>query len=363
MNNNQELGVGSREYKKILMVRLDRIGDVLLSTPAIKAVRDAYPDSHIAFMVQPYAKDIVEGNPYLNEVICYDKGGREGGLFGNLGFIMKLRQKKFELAIILHPTVRTHIVTLLAGIGVRAGFDKKMGFLLTNRIPHLKELGDRHEIDYTLDILKNIGIAPKDRSLYMPLKSESEERVKNIFNRNNIKDTDMVISVNPGASCASKRWSAERFARVSDSIIERYGARVIILAGMADKFFGDRTASLIRKGCINLSGNTSVADLASVLKRSRLFISNDSGPVHIACAIGTPVVAIFGRSDKGLSPKRWGPSGKYDIVLHKYVGCDVCLAHNCNIGFKCLEAITVNDVLAAVEKILSQSVKREEGRG
>ena len=353
MSNSYKKQETRNKYNRILIVRLDRIGDVLLSTPAIKAVRDAYPDSHIAFMVQPYAKDIVEGNPYLNEVICYDKKGKEKGPFGNLRFIMKLRRKKFELAIILHPTVRTHIVTLLAGIGVRTGFDKKMGFLLTNRIPHSKELGDRHEIDYTLDILKNIGITPKDRSLYMPLKSESEKKVKNIFNRYNIRDTDMVISVNPGASCASKRWSAERFARVSDSIIERYGARVIILAGMADKFFGDRTASLIRKGCINLSGNTSVADLASVLKRSRLFISNDSGPVHIACAIGTPVVAIFGRADRGLSPKRWGPSGKYDIVLHKHVGCDVCLAHSCNIGFKCLEAITVSEVLGAVDKVLA----------
>lgn len=360
MNNSYKKQETRNKYGKILMVRLDKIGDVLLSTPAIKAVRDAYPDSHIAFMVQPYAKDIVEGNPYLNEVICYNK---KEGLFGNLGFIMKLRRKSFDLAIILHPTVRTHIVTLLAGIALRVGYDKKMGFLLTNKIPHSKELGEKHEIDYTLDILKNIGIAPKDRSLYMPLKSESEKRIKDIFNRNNIKETDMVISVNPGASSASKRWSAERFARVSDSIIERYGARIIVLAGTADKFFGDRTASLIRKGCINLSGNTSVADLASALKRSCLFISNDSGPVHIACALGTPVVAIFGRSDKGLSPKRWGPSGKDDVVLHKHIGCDTCLAHNCNIGFKCLEAITVGDVLAAVDKILSRSTKGEEGRG
>ncbi len=103
--------------------------------------------------------------------------------------------------------------------------------------------------------------------------------------------------------------------------------------------------------------------MASILKRSRLIISTGSGPVHIACALGTPVVAIFGRSDKGLSPKRWGPSGKDDIVLHKDVGGDVCLAHNCNIGFKCLEAITVNDVLAAVDKILSQRIKGEEDRG
>ena len=94
--------------------------------------------------------------------------------------------------------------------------------------------------------------------------------------------------------------------------------------------------------------------MASVLRHVKLFISNDSGPVHIACAVGTPVVAIFGRSDRGLGPVRWGPTGSCDVVLHKDVGCDECLAHNCNKGFKCLEAITVDEVLAAADKILGK---------
>ena len=109
-----------------------------------------------------------------------------------------------------------------------------------------------------------------------------------------------------------------------------------------------------KKNCVNLSGKTSVADVASVLRRVKLFISNDSGPVHISCAVGTPVIAIFGRSDRGLSPSRWGPTGERDIVLHKDVGCDECLAHNCNKKFKCLEAVTVDEVLAAAAKILGK---------
>ena len=126
----------------------------------------------------------------------------------------------------------------------------------------------------------------------------------------------------------------------------------MIISGAVDQVFGNKVASLLDNRCLNLSGNTSVADVASVLKRARLFISNDSGPVHIACALGTPVIAIFGRSDRGLSPDRWGPSGKRDIVLHKDVGCDTCLAHDCRMGFRCLEAITVEEVLAAADEIL-----------
>ena len=346
----------STEYrvqrKKILIVRLDRIGDVLLSTPVVKAVRDAYPDSQIAFMVRPYARDIVEGNPYLNEVIIYDKAGSEKGLIGNLRFILALKKKNFDLALVLHPTTRTHLVTFLAGIPERVGYDRKWGFLLTKRIPHTKHLGLRHEIDYTLDLLQYVGVRAQEKKLLMPVRPESEKKVGGIFNRYGVKESDIVITVNPSASCVSKRWSAERFAKVCDALAKDRGARIIIISGAEDKSFGDRVAGSMRERSINLSGQTSVSEVASILKKSRLFISNDSGPVHIACAVGTSVIAIFGRSDRGLSPLRWGPTGGRDTVLHKDAGCDTCLAHNCDKGFKCLMAITVEDVLAAAEKIL-----------
>ena len=351
-STKSQINPKSQIPKRILIVRLDRIGDVLLSTPVIKAVREARPDSYISFMVRPYAREIVEGNPYLNEVIIYDKPGREKGIAGNLMFIQKLRRKKFDIAVILHPTARTHVVTALAGIPERMGYDKKYGFLLTKRIPHTKQFGLKHEIEYTLDLLRYIGIKAKDKTLFMPVNAAAEERIKKILGQNGIKDGDKIAVINPAASCPSKRWPAERFAKAGDALVERYGAKIIIIAGPGDETFGDKVASLMKKGCVNLSGETSVSDVASVLRRSRLFISNDSGPVHIACAVGTPVVAIFGRSDRGLSPKRWGPTGKSDIILHKDVGCDACLAHNCKLGFKCLEAITVDEVVSAAEKIL-----------
>jgi len=305
-------------------------------------------------MVRPYAREIVEGNPHLNEVIIYDKEGGQKSISGNLEFISSLRAKKFDLAVILHPTKRTHIITFLAGIPARIGYDKKWGFLLTERIPHAKQLGLKHEIDYTLDILKYLGIEAKDRRLHMPLKEESEQRVSQLFDKNSVRAGDTVITINPGASCASKRWLPENFAKAGDILAKRYNAKIIIVSDSNDKPFADKVASLIKENSVNLSGKTSIADVASVLKRSRLFISNDSGPVHIACAVGTPVIAIFGRSDRGLSPERWGPCGERDVVLHKYVGCNECLAHNCRAGFKCLEAITVDEVVAAAEKILGK---------
>ena len=341
-----------RKYKRILIVRLDRIGDVILSTPVIRAVRDAYPDSHIACMVRPYALDIVRGNPCLDEVIVYDKDAAHKSFWKTVRFAADLRKKKFDLAILLHPTNRTHLIAFLAGIPVRVGYDKKLSALLTKRIPHTKQLGLKHEVDYALDMLRCVGIEPRDRKLCIPVHEESERKVKAVFASNGIRESDTVIAVHPGASCPSKRWSAERFARVADRLTEGYNAKVVIIASEKDRAFGDKVASLMKGPSLNLSGKTSVADLASVLRRAKLFISNDSGPVHIACAVGTPVVDIFGRNDRGLSPRRWGPTGANDVVIHKEVGCEVCLAHNCKLGFKCLDAITVDEVVEAGERIL-----------
>jgi len=342
----------SHKYKKILIVRTDKIGDLVLSTPVIKVVRDAYPHSHIAAVVRPYAHEIIKGNPYLDEIITYEKAKKGSGVLWDLKFIMGLRKKKFDLALILHPKNRTHIIMFLAGIPERIGYDKKLGILLTKKIPHLKEYGLKHEIDYTLDIVRYAGIDPKEKSLYISVDKLAEKKINEIFIKNGILKDDLIITAHPGASCLSKKWNVERFAKVADLLAQKYKAKIVIIAGSVDKELGDKMAALMKAGNINLSGKTTVSDIVSVLKRSRLFISNDSGPVHIACAVQTPVISIFGRSDRGLSPERWGPIGRHDIVLHKDVGCKFCLAHTCKRGFACLEAISVEDVLTAADKIL-----------
>jgi len=126
----------------------------------------------------------------------------------------------------------------------------------------------------------------------------------------------------------------------------------LVIAGPKDISLADNVLKHMHQSACNLAGKISVSQLASILKRCQLFISNDSGPVHIASAVGTPVISIFGRNQKGLSPNRWGPVGKKDKILHKEVGCIECLAHNCNKEFACLKAITVDDVLKVADEIL-----------
>jgi heptosyltransferase-2 len=216
--------------ERILIIRTDRIGDVVLSTPAIKALRDSYPRSYIAFMVRPYARDIVEGNPYLDEVIIYDKYGAHRGFFSTILFALRLRKKRFDTAIILHPTNRAHMVAFIAGIPERIGFDRKLPFLLTKALNDKKFLGQKHELEYTLEILKSIGVDAHDKALFVPVKKEGEDSVSSKLAEKGAGETELLIGVHPGASCPSKRWPANRFASLVNRLADNYDARIVLLS-------------------------------------------------------------------------------------------------------------------------------------
>jgi len=337
---------------QILLTRTDRIGDVVLSTPAIKAVRDKYPNAHIAFMVRPHAKDIVEGNPYLNEVIIYNKYGEHKSFLGTIRFALALRRRKFDLAIMLHPTNRVHLIAFIAGIPERVGYDRKMPFLLTKRMPHMKQKGEKHESEYTLDILRFADIGVKDREISVTVRKKDVAKAERMLEEYHVPVSGTLIAVNPGASCASKRWAPGNFAALCDNLAGKFKARILIVSDRANSEFANAVAGGMRHEPVNLAGKTTVGELAALLSKCSLFISNDSGPVHIASGLKVPVISIFGRKNPGLSPKRWGPTYERSVVFHKDVGCDPCLAHTCRKGFKCLEAVTPAEVLAAAQKLL-----------
>jgi len=342
-----------QQYQRILIVRTDRLGDVLLSTPVAKALRQKFPQGYISMLVSPYTKDVLDGNPDLDEIITFDKDAKNSqGWWATLKFAKDLRKKKFDLAIVLHPTTRMHLLTFLAGIPKRLGYDRKFGFLLTDRIKHTKQYGQKHESEYALDLVRYLGIEPEDKNLFMPIKQESEEWVKALFIQAQIKENDKLLVIHPAASCPSRIWPGERYAEVADKLAQRYGFKVVIVSGPKDAKKAEVVIKNMRTKALNLAGKTSISQLASLLKRSQLFISTDSGPMHVASSLGVSVITIFGRSQAGLSPQRWGPLGAKSRVLYKTVGCTVCLAHNCQKDFACLKSTTVEDVLLAAESIL-----------
>lgn len=342
----------SKEAPRILVTRTDRIGDLVLSTPVFPALRRRFPRAYIAALTFTGNREILEGNPFIDELILYDKTGSEKGLLGNLLFAGKLARRKFDVVIHLHATNRMHWVTFLAGIPMRIGWNRRAPYTLTRGHPDIKAEGKMHEAEYNFELLKPLGIEkPEKLELYFPVTPRAAASLEELLFQLGIPEDKPCVLLSPSASCPSKRWPAERFAALAALIRQKYDVTVALIGGPADAGLS-RT---IREKCAaeihDLTGSLSLGMLGALLERSALLISNDSGPVHIACAVKTPVVSIFGRNQAGLSPARWGPLGENSRIVWKDVGCTVCLAHDCQIGFLCLEAISAEEVLNAAASL------------
>ena len=335
------------------------MGDLILSTPVIRVLRAAFPDAYLGMMIQPAYRELIEGHPDLNAVILFDKDGREKSWAGTLRFAQQLKSHRFDTVIILHSTNRVILVSWLAGIRRRIGYARRIGWLLTDRVPYVKREGNRHELDYNLDLLNFLGVKSPDRSLHIAAVTSGQEKKAADFLRNSgVNGEGPLIAIHPGASCPSKRWPEERYAAVADRLIERYGARVIVVTSAQEERHGKEVIRRMKHPAIPAFGAFTLGELAALFKRAACLISNDSGPAHLASAVGTPVVSIFGRWGGGLSPVRWGPTNSDSVVLHHDIGCRPCLAHNCTIGFQCLQAVSVEEVLAAAEHFIPSSTSR-----
>ncbi|MBI4431186.1 MAG: lipopolysaccharide heptosyltransferase II [Candidatus Omnitrophica bacterium] len=338
--------------ERILITRTDRIGDVVLSTPVFSALRKRYPKAYIAALIASSNRHLLEGNPNLDEVILYDKGRRHKSWLSTCRFARALRTRRFDVVVNLHANNRVHWISFLAGIPMRIGYRKRNAFLLTHTLPDEKWKGRRHESEYNFDLLRFLDIPlPSQMDLHLPLQHSSLEKLQAVLENENFSLDKPYIVIHPSASCPSRLWRAERYAKVGDILSKQWGVRVILVAGSgSDSIFTDRVLSFMRSNPLNLAGKLSLGMLAWLLKESRLFISNDSGPMHMAAALNVHLVAIFGRNKPGLGPKRWKPLGMNSSYIQKDVGCIECAAHRCNLGFLCLDEVKVEDVLREIER-------------
>lgn len=341
--------------KRILIARTDRIGDVVLSLPAIKAVRSEFPDAHIAVIVQPRIDDLLKGNPYIDEIIVYDKNKRHKGIFKNISFIKQLRAKKFDTALILHSTKRINLLCFLAGIPRRVGYTRgKADFLLTDRMKNTKKSGEKHEAEYSLDILRYLGMNPVFSNPFIYVQDEDERKAEILIKGLGINKGARFVILHPGASCASKMWPLENFAKAGDMLVENLKMTVMINLAPSQAGLGEKVMAMMRNKPVFFCGYTTLGETAALFKKASLLISNDSGPVHMAAGVGTPVISIFGRNQKGLSPARWRPLGNRAIAIHKDAGCPECLAHDCKKGFLCLKLISAEEVFEKARGLLEE---------
>jgi lipopolysaccharide heptosyltransferase II len=351
----KQLNLSGKE--KILVVRTDRIGDVILSTPVLEAIKSSYPKSHVTMMVSPYTKNVVKNNPHLDDVIIDDYENIHRGIGGFFRLIKKVRGEKFDVGVLLHPTLRLAILFFLSGIKYRIGAGYRLYQIFFNRkIYQHRKKNLKHESDYNMDMLmplsiKSQGILPK-----VYLADDEEIFADQISKDFDIGDKDIIVAIHPGSGNSSLNLSIKRFAQAADSLIEDMKAKVIITGTEQEKGLAHLMGSQMQNKPINLVGKTNLRELASLLRKVDVLISNSTGPMHLSSALGTPTVAIFCPIFSA-GPIRWGPLGEgHEVILPPVPVCLKCKPKSCPY-YDCMEKIKAEQIVSKVEAILKQSQK------
>ncbi len=358
-----------KSCKNLLVRGVNWIGDGVMTLPALKALRKAMPEAKISLLVKPWVSPLFEKNPNIEEIITYDD--KYKGIIGKIKLSRILNKKKFCSTILFQNAFDAALITFLARIKERAGYNRDgRGPLLTTAVPVPEDEGKVHQIYYYLNLLERLGIDAKysDPYIYLTL----DERLQA---RKFLQDLKRpILGINPGATYGSaKRWFPERFAEIVNWFISDTGGSVVIFGGKNEvniaqeiEYFFSRQQSNktlpphppLNKGgqeggVLNTAGKTSLRELISLISECDVFLTNDSGPLHIAYAVRTPMVAIFGSTD----PKSTGPPPKMgegnNVVITPDLSCSPCFERTCkNNDMRCMYAILSDDVYYGIKKIL-----------
>ncbi len=335
--------IGNPKSKILVMHTGGWIGDMILLTPALRALRKELPKAHISILVRPLVRDLMKRNPYLHEVMVYDKRGKHRGIRQMRKFGHRLNAKRFDTAIILHPnSIRSALLAYIAGIPERVGANMRgRELLLTAKV---KRRDDIHEVQRYLDVISPVvGTGHDGRLEFWGVGRDDEAFADSIL----AGHAGPVIGINPCTTWPSKQWPAERFARLADLLAQQFGACVLITGGPGDFHIADRITKLASSEPVNLIGSTTIWQLGALIKRCCLYITCDSGPMHISVAVDTPTIALFGPTD----PVRHGPYGSGHKVMRKETRCSPCYQRECK-RRDCMNAIQVEDIMKVVESRL-----------
>ena len=338
----------------ILIVKLSAIGDVIHTLPSLAALRRFYPDAHITWVVEEAAADLVINHPYLDDVLISRrkswikdiKAGKFQSTWREMrSFLTQLRSRRYDLVMDFHGLFKSSVMVFLSGGKRKLGYDswqELSGLFLNEKIP---EDITKHAVDRYLDFLRYLGATTNNVEFILPLTDDSKIRAYRLLDQYHLSDKEY-IAINPIAYWETKLWDNEKFANLADLIKEKLKLDVIFTGSNEADAAG--ILSRMKKEGKNLGGKTSLLTLAEIYKSAVAVITTDSGPMHLAAAVGTPVIALFGPTD----PARTGPYGQGHTVIRANLPCSPCLLKKCPTK-KCMEEITPEQVYAAAARIVS----------
>jgi heptosyltransferase-2 len=334
--------------RRILIRQVNWLGDAVLTLPALEALRQRLPQAEIVLLARGWVGGLFEGHPAGQRVIELPRGG-PAALRGLWRVARTIRAQGFDLAVVLPNSFEAALVPWLAGIPRRVGYRTDgRRWLLTDALPRPRRIPGRHQAERYLDIVRALG-AGGSAELRLAVSARAEERGQALLGAVGVNGTETLVAVGPGSIYGgAKRWAADRFASVADALAERHGARILLVGSAREGAILAEVAARMRQPAVNLGGRTDLPTLTGVLARCRLLLCNDSGSMHVAAALGVPVVAVFGPTDADAT----APLGGGHRIVRQPVPCSPCLLRECPIDHRCMGGVSVERVLGEVRDVL-----------
>jgi len=351
-------------HPRILILRLSAVGDVLRTLPAVKALREHFHSSHIAWVVEEPSKTLLESQPEIDQVILFPRKrwtegmksvGKVWKTFWEMGqFIRSLRREKFDIVLDFHGILKSGILSFLSGSPKRIGYDRKSSregnVLFSNvKVALPKAKISRYQRNFAL--LKGLGLEVKHFNSKLQIPQKDKKYVASFFNGLNTPLHRPTIAIHAGTNPKAlfKRWMPDRYAQLADRLTREFGATVIFTWGPGELESVEAIRREMKEQSIIGPETESLTQLGELFRNCDLYVGGDTGPTHIASLVGTPVLVIYGPTD----PVFHEPLGRHQKV-RKEVGCNPCRDRSCK-DLKCLKIITVDDVIKATKEILSIS--------
>jgi len=343
--------VKAREFENVLIVRTDRIGDVVLTLPMIQAFNANFPGRRISMLLRSYTQELVDGFAGLESILAYDDNGELKAFFTLLS---ELRKRRFDLVFVVHPTFRLALLMLLAGIPIRVGTGYRWySFLFNRKVFEHRRTAERHEAEYNLSLLRAIGCDIRSiPMIVLPMPATAMNAAVQEIKRLGIGASERFVILHPGSGGSARDWSAQNFGDLARAL-KNIGCSVVVTGSSSEKLLVEEVVRRSSESASASAGRLSLKELASFIGSARLFVSNSTGPLHIAAAVGTPVIAFYPPIQE-CSPRRWGPlTEKKKVFTADNAFCERCKGEACQ-GNDCMDQITVDQVLQAAVKLLSE---------
>ncbi len=357
MNNDREHPTGRPQ--SILVVMPNWVGDVVLATPALQALRNGYPEAHITLLMKPYVKDLVAGGDWMNDVALWPGGkNRRDRHRSFLGLVADLRSRKFDWAVLMSNSFRAAMLSTLIGAKRRIGYDRDgRGLLLTDRLVAHRVKGKFVPISmvrYYGAVADYLGCRPINETIKLYTIASEEKAIDGLYARYKLRtDRPVVVIVSGAAFGSAKCWPPERFAAVADRLVDEFGAQVVVPCGpkeeeilAAIRHETKRPAVFIEEPIMPLG------PLKALVRRADLLLTNDTGPRHFAVAFGTPVVTVFGPTEPTWTETNYPQERKMSVT----VDCGPCMKRRCATDHRCMTRVGIEDVYSACADLLRNRV-------